>query len=249
MKRNSSLLTIVLQIGIIFVFILGIYLFLHKGKQGAQENTVGNKTQQAAETKKSKQTAGLPNVSANDWELVLVNRDHITAEMNPDVTDIDGVKVDSRIAENTMKFLAAAQEIDSSEHLISGYRSVAYQEELYNNYIAQEKANNPSLSQEEAQKQVQTYSQPPGSSEHQTGLAIDMSTVDSLNQSDANVVAKVAAIAPKYGFVLRFPEGKKDATGIDYEDWHYRYVGVKSAKYMTKHDLTLEEYLKKLEEK
>lgn len=84
MKRNSSLLTIVLQIGIIFVFILGIYLFLHKGKQGAQENTVGNKTQQAAETKKSKQTAGLPNVSANDWELVLVNRDHITAEMNPD---------------------------------------------------------------------------------------------------------------------------------------------------------------------
>lgn len=43
MKRNSSLLTIVLQIGIIFVFILGIYLFLHKGKQGAQENTVGNK--------------------------------------------------------------------------------------------------------------------------------------------------------------------------------------------------------------
>ena len=59
MKRNSSLLTIVLQIGIIFVFILGIYLFLHKGKQGAQENTVGNKTQQAAETKKSKQTAGL----------------------------------------------------------------------------------------------------------------------------------------------------------------------------------------------
>lgn len=82
----------------------------------------------------------------------MVNRDHITAEMNPDVTDIDGVKVNSRIAENTRKFLAAAQEIDSSEHLISGYRSVAYQEELYNNYIAQEKANNPSLSQEEAQK-------------------------------------------------------------------------------------------------
>lgn len=59
MKRNSSLLTIVLQIGIIFVFILGIYLFLHKGKQGAQENTVGNKTQQAAETKKEQTNSRL----------------------------------------------------------------------------------------------------------------------------------------------------------------------------------------------
>ncbi|NWO77103.1 D-alanyl-D-alanine carboxypeptidase family protein, partial [Escherichia coli] len=75
--------------------------------------------------------------------------------------------------------------------------------------------------------------QPAGASEHQTGLAMDMSTVNYLNQSDADVVEKVTAIAPEYGFVLRFPKGKMESTGVDYEDWHFRYVGKESAKYMT----------------
>ena len=65
-----------------------------------------------------------------------------------------------------------------------------------------------------------------------------MSTVDSLNEADPDTVAKVKELAPKYGFVLRFPEGKASSTGVDYEDWHFRYVGEKSAEYMTKHDLT-----------
>ncbi|MGT2925308.1 M15 family metallopeptidase [Streptococcus caviae] len=250
MRKKTNLLTVLVQIGVVLLFIFGIYLFLNKGQQGTHQEAAKSKTAHTAQKKtSSSQTANLPDASPDDWELVLVNRDHKKAEMNPDLTEINGISVDSRIAENTRGFLAAAQKIDASEHLISGYRSVAYQEELYNNYVTQEKANNSGLSQEEAEKQVQTYSQPPGASEHQTGLAVDMSTVDSLNQSDPDVVAKVAELAPKYGFVLRFPKDKKSATGIDYEDWHYRYVGVKSAKYMTKHNLTLEEYLKKLKEK
>ncbi len=100
------------------------------------------------------------------------------------------------------------------------------------------------ISEEEAIKNVQTYSQPPRSSEHQTGLAIDMSNIDSLNESQ--YAKQIAEIAAKYGFVLRFPEGKKAETGIGYEDWHFRYVGLENAKYMTKHNLTLEEYLKLL---
>ena len=96
---------------------------------------------------------------------------------------------------------------------------------------------------------VKTYSQPAGASEHQTGLAIDMSTVDALNQSDTTVAKQVQALAPQYGFVLRFPKGKSSSTGVDYEDWHFRYVGKKSAEYMTKHNLTLEEYVALLEER
>ena len=250
MRKRFNLLTVLLQIGVVILFIFGIYLFLNRNQQPVHQENGKAKTEKRSQKKTSAdQTTALPDVSPDDWELVLVNRDHITAEMNPDLTDINSISVDSRIAEKTREFLAAAQAIDASEHLISGYRSVAYQEELYNSYVAQEKANDSSLSQEEAEKQVQTYSQPPGASEHQTGLAIDMSTVDSLNQSKPETVAKVAELAPKYGFVLRFPKDKKHATGIDYEDWHYRYVGVKSAKYMTKHNLTLEEYLEKLKEK
>ncbi|EHJ53029.1 M15 family metallopeptidase [Streptococcus macacae] len=244
-KKISPLSTLVL-LTFILIFVLGLYFFLQKSRQTGTDKSIHQKVERSKTSSAAHPHRG---ISSKDWELVLVNRDNRKSEMNPELTDINGIKVDSRIAENTKKFLAAAQQIDASEHLISGYRSVNYQQELFNNYVEQEKAADPSLSQEDAEKKVQTYSQPAGASEHQTGLAIDMSTVDSLNESDPSVVAKVASIAPKYGFVLRFPKDKKSSTGIDYEDWHYRYVGVKSAEYMTKHHLTLEDYLRELKEK
>lgn len=254
MRKKTNRLGAFLKIAVILIFLLGLFVFW-RDHQNRQQVETGETTQTQTETS-SKQTSSakktasstLPEVSPNDWELVLVNREHITAEMNPQLTEVGGIQVDSRIAQNVQDFLAAAQAIDAQEHLISGYRSVAYQEELYRSYVEQEKSADPNLSQEEAEKKVQTYSQPAGASEHQTGLAIDMSTVDSLNESDPDVVAKVRALAPKYGFVLRFPEGKTDSTGVGYEDWHFRYVGKASAKYMTKHNLTLEEYLTKLKE-
>ena len=236
------------------VFIVGIFVFVQGDKLSLSGNAQKSSTDSSSlvssesSTSSTASATDLPDVSSSDWELVLVNRDNITAEMNPDLTQIDNIYVDSRITDNVRNFLAAAQAIDSSEHLISGYRSVAYQEELFNSYVSQEMATNPSLTQEAAEDLVKTYSQPAGASEHQTGLAIDMSTVNSLNESDADVVAQVVAIAPEYGFVLRFPEGKSDSTGVDYEDWHFRYVGVESAKYMTENNLTLEEYVSLLKE-
>lgn len=185
-----------------------------------------------------------PQTSEDSWSLVLVNRQHPKDEMSPATTSVEGVLVDSRIAENIKGFLAAARQIDPNEHLISGYRSVTYQETLYNGYVAQEMARRE-ISQSEAEAIVQTYSQPAGSSEHQTGLAIDMSTVDSLNESDPQVVTRLKEIAPKYGFVLRFEADKTSSTGIGYEDWHWRYVGVANARYMTEHHLSLEEYVAK----
>lgn len=76
-----------------------------------------------------------------------------------------------------------------------------------------------------------------------------MSTVDALNQSDVETVKQVTALAPKYGFILRFPDGKQESTGVGYEDWHFRYVGKKSAAYISKHQISLEEYIKLLKEK
>jgi D-alanyl-D-alanine carboxypeptidase len=73
-----------------------------------------------------------------------------------------------------------------------------------------------------------------------------MSTVDALNQADVAVMGQVQSMAPDYGFVLRFPEGKTEVTGIGYEDWHFRYVGVDNAKYMTEKGLTLEEYVEEV---
>ena len=193
-------------------------------------------------------SSDLPNVSPSDWSLVLVNRDNVKEEMNPNLATVDNIQVDSRIKDATEKLIAKAKEINPAFHLISGYRSVETQKTLYENYTKKEMSEKH-LSKEEAEKVVQTYSQPPGSSEHMTGLAIDISTVDSLNQmseSDANALEKIAV---ELGFVKRFKSNYKDQTGVDNEDWHYRYVGTESSKYMTDKGLSLEKYLEQLKNK
>ena len=187
-------------------------------------------------------TSDLPKVSVDDWELILVNRSHLQEESHPKLTQIDDIQVDSRIAENTRQFLAAARAIAPGETLISGYRSRAEQTELYEEALALAEEG---LSRQEAEQEVQKRIQLPGASEHQTGLAIDMSEPEGQEDGVAN---KIAEIAPKYGFILRYPEGKSDITGVNFENWHYRYVGVESAQYMQKHHLVLEEYLALLKE-
>ena len=86
-----------------------------------------------------------------------------------------------------------------------------------------------------------TYSARPGSSEHQTGLAVDINAADDWfnNTKEAKWLANNAY---KYGFILRYPKGKEYITGYQYESWHYRYVGEKVAKYIYEHDITYEEY-------
>lgn len=196
---------------------------------------------QVSSSKSSRLTSSdsdLPKVSSADWNLVLVNRDNLQEEKMPYLTQVGEIRVDSRIAENTRQFLAAAQTIAPGEILISGYRSRAEQEELYNENVAAEEAKG--LSHEEAVSAVQKQIQIPGASEHQTGLAIDMSVPEGLEDE---LAAKIAQLAPQYGFVLRYPEGKSNITGVDFEHWHYRYVGVENAQYMQKHNLVLEEYI------
>ncbi|QDK71413.1 M15 family metallopeptidase [Lactococcus protaetiae] len=253
-KKTVLILLVLLMIVLLSAFI--IFKSLQKPEKSSlqavstdKSSVSSSSTSKISESKKT----DLPNAHQSDWDLVLVNRENIKAEMNPVLATVDGKQVDARIEKATQDFLAAAKQISPAEHLISGYRSVAYQEELYNMYISQEMAGygtvnqtGQQISKEEAIKDVQTYSQPPGSSEHQTGLAIDMSTVDSLNAEPADIAAKVQALAPTYGFVLRFFKGGEASTGVHYEDWHFRYVGVENAKYMTEHHLTLEEYLKLL---
>ncbi|MDR1605684.1 MAG: D-alanyl-D-alanine carboxypeptidase family protein [Streptococcaceae bacterium] len=238
-------------VAVILLVIAVVFLaqtVLKKSDTTAKQTTqtsIKSKSTSTAKTKQSKEKAtGLPNSKVTDWDLVLVNRDNPKEELNPDLTQLGNIWVDSRIATAAEQFLVAAQAINPKEHFISGYRSVAYQKNLHQQYVEKEMAADPSLTEEAAEKLVQTYSQPAGMSEHQTGLAIDLSDVDSLNES--TTATEIAAIAPQYGFVLRFTDEGKASTGVGHEDWHFRYVGVENAKYMTDHHLTLEEYLKLL---
>lgn len=124
----------------------------------------------------------------------------------------------------------------------STYRSYYLQDKLYEKYLREEKALHPNLSQEELMAIVDTYSARPGTSDHQTGLAIDFYPINARFEN-YKMFAYLKDNAHKFGFILRFPEGKTYLTGYMYESWHWRFVGREAATYIYENDLTLEEYV------
>lgn len=119
----------------------------------------------------------------------------------------------------------------------SGFRDTDTQEALFNSYA-----------QRDGIEKANRYSAKPGHSEHETGLTIDI-TDEHNNRSigdwfnETEQAKWLYENAHKYGFILRYPEGKEDITGYKYESWHYRYVGVEHSQYFNQNNLTLEEYL------
>ena len=148
-----------------------------------------------------------------------------------------------------------------SVFITSAYRSYDYQSTLYDKYFNEEKAAHPSWSNEQIKEQVLTYSAYPGTSEHQTGLCIDLMTNEMAglwnygSETPNNPYDKGFAEtkeykwlkdnAHKFGFILRYPEDKTDITGYSYESWHYRFVGIDAATDIYTQGITLEEYLGK----
>lgn len=128
----------------------------------------------------------------------------------------------------------------------SGYRDYAYQEYLFKQEIEVFRPTLGDQAEIEAAKHVAI----PGTSEHQGGLCIDMHNLPAANQSFANTEAYkwLYSNCAKFGFILRFPNGKEDITGIIFEPWHYRYVGKTHAMKIMSQGLCLEEYLELLKQ-
>ncbi len=147
--------------------------------------------------------------------------------------DINGyIKVVDFVKKAFLELTSDAKAIGLNIYASSGYRSYADQEYIYNNYVRMD-----------GQEKADTYSARSGYSEHQTGLAIDVNTVDSSfeNTNESNWIKENAY---KYGFIIRYPKGKEDITGYMYEPWHIRYVGKTLANKIYKDGeyQTLEEY-------
>lgn len=136
----------------------------------------------------------------------------------------------------------------------SAYRSYGSQESIFNNYVKETMAADRTLSRAEAEKKVMTYSCRPGTSEHQSGLCCDMHNFPSASVSNGMREKFAESKAGKwlvencarFGFVLRFPADKTEVTGIDYESWHFRFVGRYHAMRMQESGMCLEEYVKTL---
>lgn len=183
--------------------------------------------------------------------LILVNPwNHIPEDYVPELETVQGkYNLDKKAAENARNLLAAAKEAGFNMQLCSAYRTVQKSAQLYANKVNE--FIGYGYSEADAKTEAAKWVAPPGTSEHHTGLAMDLVSADYWNYySDLehdyekfDSFKWMYEHCAEFGFILRFPKDKQDITGITYEPWHYRFVGVEAAKYIMENGLCLEEYL------
>lgn len=218
------------------------------------EEIVGQPMEQAAEPEATPEatveptpepTPSIPQVDITSWELILVNADNrLSSDWTPErvITVSDSqCPIDSRIEEPLMAMAQACKDAGLSVYLSSGYRSYSEQAANFtrvcnNNGVADGKDANGFY-----------ITMPAGGSEHQTGLAVDITDryyeIKNSSLENTDTFKWLKEHCTEYGFILRFPKDKEEITGVMYEPFHFRYVGVEVAKYMTENNLCLEEFV------
>lgn len=181
--------------------------------------------------------------ASSDWRLLLVNSTHPLADdYSIDLTELrNGASVDSRILSDLQEMFDAARSEDIYPIVSSAYRTKDEQQELMDDTI--QNYEDEGYSEDEAKSKAEESIAAPGTSEHETGLAIDISGDDDYDQDTDSVLEWMNDNAYKYGFILRYPSGKESVTGVPAEDNHYRYVGKEAAQVMHDQGICLEEYL------
>lgn len=156
--------------------------------------------------------------------ILIANKTYaLPADYNP------GVDPEAQAAFDDMQEDAYAKGLNI--YIASGFRSYDYQSQLYQRYVDRS-----------GKEQADRYSARPGHSEHQTGLAFDLNSID-ISFADTDEYEWVKRHCYEYGFIIRYPEGAEDITGYMYEPWHLRYLGRETARDVYNSGLTLEEYL------
>lgn len=181
------------------------------------------------------------NTDVSKKELILVNKYHkLSKDFTPNqIVEIsnqyayDGNQISKEVYEAYRSMWNAAKKEELVLIVNSSYRDYESQDEVWN-----------SLEQASGEIAADNKAARAGHSEHQTGLALDIVTYNSLNNEfDQTKEFKwLQKNAHKYGFILRFPKGKEDITGYNYESWHYRYVGIETATKIHNLNITYDEY-------
>lgn len=184
--------------------------------------------------------------------LILVNKEHsLPAEYDVELKVMyDKVNKAAEVAYQPLNdMLAAGRKEGLNFEICSSYRDVNYQQRLFSEDV--EALMKRGFSYTEAYAEVAKETMPPGHSEHSTGLAFDIVALSyqilDAKQAHTAETKWLHQHCAEYGFILRYPKGKEEITQINYESWHYRYVGVEAATYIMEHGLCLEEYLEQKE--
>lgn len=190
--------------------------------------------------------------SKDDWNLLLVNKQHPVPEGHTfELGTIAGsMKCDARILPELFAMLQAARDEGIYLAVCSPYRDIERQQNLFERKIKTHMSNGYSYM--EAYKKASQIVTVPGASEHQIGLALDIISNDYtvLNEGFEKTSAGkwLKKHCKDYGFILRYPRGKEYITGIDYEPWHFRYVGKEVATIIMDNEITLEEFVESISE-
>ena len=202
--------------------------------------------QAVPETKaaEKKSATVIPITDAEKWNLAIINTKYpLPDSYAPTLSNaINGsnIQLDSRVSEHYAEMYAAAKLSGCVLTPYSGYHTYALQENTFNR-----KVNfyvNKGMSAEEANQKASAQVLPAGCSEHNAGLAMDIvsASSDFVNTKEYKWLCENAH---NYGFILRYPEDKTAITGMNFEPWHWRYVGTQAAKEMKEKNQCLEEYL------
>ena len=229
----------ILAILILIIIILSIILINSNKKEKNEEQYSENNTIQNEEIKNSPK-------EITDWKLILVNIDNaIPDDYNMELVDIDEYrKFDSRAIDALKEMIEAERKSGASGIWVqSAYRSIEYQEEVFNKQV--QEYINEGKTKEEAEELTLKIINKPGTSEHNLGLAVDFNYANN-DFENSTAFTWLKENAEDYGFILRYPKDKVDITKVDYEPWHWRYVGIENAKEINKLGYCLEEYIEYL---
>lgn len=181
-----------------------------------------------------------------DWRLVLVNHENtLPSDFQVELAPIDKIREFDARAIDELKQMLEAMKSDGITNVWvqSAYRSVERQQDLFVRKISEYEAQG--MSKEEAEELAIRKLNKPGTSEHNLGLAVDFNYVDyDFDQTQGFMWLKENA--QNYGFIMRYAKEKEAITQVDYEPWHWRYVGAEHAVKMNELNLCLEEYIEYL---
>ena len=193
----------------------------------------------------------LTKITEENWNLMLINSDYYIPKAYSDnvnlVIAVEGypAKLDARVAGHYKEMFDAAKKDGITLRPTSvngGYRTVATQQRFFEEKIARYgKADEAA-----AVKKAARINQPPCCSEHNAGLAMDIYSTITNTKEFQQVFDWLSKNAANYGFIMRYPENKSDITGVMYEPWHWRFVGLEHAPKIKVSKLCLEEYLETL---
>lgn len=242
------------RIALIYILILCsvIYVGSKRLKPKKQESIVQNNAQitekkpiENITTKNTTETN--QNKKLDDWKLTLVNHDNkLPEDYELELANIDNLrKFDSRAISELKEMIEAVRHAGITNIWVqSAYRDESLQEKLFNDKIAE--YMRAGKTEEEARKLTLQVINEPQTSEHNLGLAVDFNYVNE-EFDETKAFEWLQENAEDYGFILRYRKDKEDITKVDYEPWHWRYVGVENAKEINRLDMCLEEYVEYLQ--